>query len=95
MTNRCLAQPLRHLHPDAEEFPQCSRAVEILLDKLVETDSAFDPMHLEGRIPLAADSNSSIQVLEVDHEGQTGTFQVIRDMLVSLCLAGNLFREAL
>ena len=45
--------------------------VQIVADELVQPQ-ALDPPHLQERIPLLADADSRLDVVELDHEAETG-----------------------
>ena len=85
-----LAKPGRHPGPEIQQLPEHPGALKILLDELIEADAAFDPAHLEGREPLAADPNSLVQEGKIDHEREPGLLQVLRDVPVAVFLPGQL-----
>lgn len=89
-----LAQPSGHALPDQPQRLQEGRLVEAVADELIEQET-LDPAHLQEGIPLAADANALVEVLEVDGEGEPRLVEMSADLGVAFAQAGDLAREAL
>ena len=81
------------LRPKIQQLPQHLRLLQRLLDEAIQ-GLPLDPLHLDGREPLAVDLDAPLQVDERHGEGQPGRLQARGNVPIALLPGAHFAGEA-